>query len=296
MHSARLTVTRTRVKAAAILSLLLCALSEGVAQRAGLGPGAESASFEVASVRPSERGLGFPVVQVRPGGSLVADNVPLRQLIAFAYALNLYESIEGDSDLLDKYFSVRANAGADVARAPIGRVGPLNVMMQRLLAERFELAVRWEGRSRQGFSIVRMANDSPLGPEIHRSDLVCTPSASGEFAGEPTEGCRPISIVNDDLRMVGHQMTDFARILSSLLGQPVIDKTGLAGWYEVRMRFDARGVAAAARLLPVPPQEGVSDAPSLFTAIREQLGLKLEPEPVTVRVLVVEHVEPPTPN
>jgi uncharacterized protein (TIGR03435 family) len=257
----------------------------------------ESPAFEVASIRPNNSG-GVNLVGIRtlPSGSVVVENLPLRSLIVFAYGLDpLHERIEGRSDLLDQHFDVIAKAGSDVPRARPFEVGPVNLMMQNLLAERFGLVVRVEHELVSGYVLVTARPEGALGPGIQESvecggDAASRPSASGDRLG-----CRTV-IVNNELRGDGVEMGDFARTLAGMLRRPIVDRTGIEGSFEVRMSFDQGGTRRLAGLPASVPDGTVSEFPSLFAALQEQLGLKLEPERVPVRVVVVEHVEPPSPN
>ena len=75
----------------------------------------------------------------------------------------------------------------------------------------------------------------------------------------------------------------------------VIDKTGLTGSYDFTLRFTAENMSAGSDGAP-PPDPGTADSPELFTALQEQLGLKLEPDKAPVQIVVIDHAEPPTPN
>jgi len=224
---------------------------------------------------------------------VVAENVSLRTLIAFAYGLDLlYERIEGKSDLLDQNFDVLAKAASDVPLAPPGKVGPVNLMMQNLLAQRFKLVVRVDAREQSGYALVKARNDGSLGSRIRPSDLTCPPQ--GEKPSGDTRKCNVV-VMNNEMRTDGANMIAIARMLALTLGQPVADRTGLPGSFEVRLTFDQREIAVTRGLQKSVPG-GDSNLPSLFTALQEQLGLKLESERVPARVLFIEHVERPTPN
>ena len=282
--------------AALTLAFMTLGSARAVTQ-GGRPPQAEVQSFEVASVRPNKSG-GFNLagVQTRPGGVVEAVNVSLRGLIAFAYGLDVYQVVEGTSTLLDDKFDVTATAAATVSPARFAEVGPLNVMMQHLLAERFRLVVRWENRPQPGYALVRARTDGTLGPRMRPSDLECPRQAStSPRPAEDTRSCF-FNIVGNELSVPGHRVTDIARLLSMALRRPVIDRTGLLGSYEARMTFDARELPVFGGLRPNPPDSTGPNLPSLFTAVQEQLGLKLEQERLTVPVLIVEHVEPPAEN
>ena len=100
-----------------------------------------------------------------------------------------------------------------------------------------------------------------------------------------------MQITDNVLTVPGHRTVDFARLLTYHYEQPVIDRTGLDGWFAFQLMFKARELPKAMRLLPpVPPRDADLGLPSLFTALHEDLGLKLERQRVTGRVLIVEQV------
>lgn len=260
---------------------------------------AETQSFEVASVRPNKSEGASSLsslsgVRTLPGGTVIATNMPLHTLIEFAYGLDvLYERVEGKSSLLNQNFDVNAKAAGDVPRGEFRKVGPVNLMMRNLLIDRFKLVVRLEERSQQGYALVRAKPDGSLGAGIRPSDLKC-PRESGPTPGD-TRNCA-IIISDNELRADGHDMGALARAFAVQLRRPVVDRTGVSGVHEIRMKFDQFSLAEFSGLRPNVPLEARSSLPSVFTALQEQLGLKLEPQNVPARVLIVERVEPPSEN
>ena len=95
-------------------------------------------------------------------------------------------------------------------------------------------------------------------------------------------------------------MRKFAQNLSMTMDRPVVDRTRMEGVFDVELKFNARDTpqarALAARLGVTGADQTLSSQPSIFTAVREQLGLELRPERASVEVLVVEHVDRPTLN
>jgi uncharacterized protein (TIGR03435 family) len=275
-----------------IVVLLLIGLAAGV--RGEQDARTERPSFEVASVRPNPSPRPT-LTGIRTGNeAVIADNATLRSLIGFAYALREYQKLEGTSPLLDQRFDVNAKApGAPPARR--GELGPMNLMMQSLLAERFKLAVRWEDRTRTGYALVKARADGRLGPRLRPSEIDCqSPEALKvrQIAEDPVR-CS-LTIMNNEMRTAGHRLSVVTVMLSQILQQPVLDKTGLSGLYAINMTFDQAEFAPRG---PVPPvQAAPTGLPSLFTAVVEQLGLRLEQERMTVPTLIVTHVEPPSGN
>jgi uncharacterized protein (TIGR03435 family) len=261
-----------------------------------------AARFEVASVRPSARQApavitggagGGPNIGVR-GERFVAVNQVLREIIRYAYQLESFQQIEGASPLLDDRFDITAVVPAgtppDVPR----------LMLQTLLAERFSLRVRWTTRDQLVYQLIAGRRDKRLGPQLKPSTRDCDASLA-QFRREHPDGGRaarvfvpkPIcdmSVYPFRASIVGdtQTMADLARELSRIpvVGTAVLDRTGLTGRFDFELSFFP-GPAAAA-LLP-----RAADQPSLFVALEEQLGLRLERTRAPVRVLVVDRVEPP---
>src|SRR5260370_41731728 len=147
-------------------------------------------------------------------------------------------------------------------------------MLQTLLADRFKLSIRREMRELPAYALVAEKH----GPKLHLSEQQLPWTLSRARGYEPKSG--RIIFENES-------MPDFASVLSTLvvIGRVVVDKTGLKGNYNFELTF-------------TPPDrltdpETSPDAPSIFTAVREQLGLRLEPHRAPVEGLVIEHVERP---
>lgn len=253
----------------------------------------QSPSFEVASVRPlgriEPRDARFRPLSARSSGQVDAA-VPLRDLITWAYAVDP-ELMKGSFSILDDAFAVTAKASGPVVLAPPGEVGPLNLMMQSLLAERFKLNVRREVRNRRTYALRRISSDR-LGPNLKPLADECT-SGFPENANAAPAGCMTqftLGLVTGVVRM-----PDLAAILSPLMGMPVVDETGLTGAFEIRTAFNPQSIDN-----PFPPYRvlggGWERLPSIARALRNDLGLKLESARHDFSALIVESVEPPTEN
>jgi uncharacterized protein (TIGR03435 family) len=179
-------------------------------------------------------------------------------------------------------------------------------MLRNLLRERFQLKARLETREYPLFALVLARPDGALGPGLRRRTVPCTPRAVGEL-GElfgPPPSTRTHCGGRADrglLLSTGGTIADLVWALSRPelvpgVGRIVVDRTGLTGTFDLDLRwtpdnaFTDRNQSAA----PTPSLEG--NEPPLFTAIQEQLGLKLERTKGPVDVLVIDHVARPTPN
>ena len=222
--------------------------------------------FEVASVRmlekPAEPSSTSPISKV---GSLLftAHSVSLRFLVQYAFGVQT-DRIEGGPSWMESTFY-------DVSARPDAEKGPtyeqLKPMLQQLLAQRFHLRTHMEEKEMKGYSLA-VAKGGPRLTPI-KSEL------TGGFY-----------ILPNGVQAPGINLEGLAMILGSRLKQPVKNDTGIQGKFDVKLNF-------------APPETDVADSslPSIFTAVQEQLGLKLEPAKVMVQVLVIDHVDSePTEN
>lgn len=193
---------------------------------AGSQSAALSPAFDVASIRPHTGDSGGFVrpIRVEPG-RFTATNATLRDLIGFAYGLQPYQRIEGDAAMLERRFDVVATATVK-STTPSGDVGPVNLMLQSLLASRFGLVVKWRDEERPVYELVWARPDRRVGTGLRRSSLNCAQLVSPTTA--QLSACL-LSRINGRLQAGGHRLSDLARFLTNLVEQPVLDRTGLEG-------------------------------------------------------------------
>jgi len=257
--------------------------------------------FEVASVRPNESGDPHGTSAVYPGGRYLAVNMTLAELITQAYGLQSSQLADGPGWLRTERFDVTARADGELqATGLVEGTGSerLHAMLQALLAERFKLVAHRETREQPIYALVPARTDNALGPNMHLSTTDCDAELAERpgQAGEPSPGRAGLTTpVPCGLRM-GHGVLvardatigELAASLSRTVQRVVQDQTGLTGRYDMDMTFTPERTS---RVLPVDPDET-----SIFTALREQLGLKLESAHAPVEVVVIDRVERPTPN
>jgi uncharacterized protein (TIGR03435 family) len=227
-------------------------------------------AFEVASVKPNTSGISNAIAPSRGNGSYSASNVALKSLIANAYQVRIFQIAGDPAWLTTERFDI-------IARGPEGTPDSQRpAMLRTLLAERFKLAAHFETREQQVYALVLQRNDGRLGPNLKPSAPDATPR--GPFT----------SVQNGIARVNGTAVTvdDLAVVLaSSNFRQMVINRTGLDSRFDLDLRFTPESSSAAA-----------PEFPSIFTAVQEQLGLKLEASRGPVDVLVIDSVERPTPD
>ncbi len=272
-------------------------------------PSTDKPKFEVASVRPNTSNDGKVMLGIQPGGRFNAVNVPLWDLIRQAYNLQRTQIVGGPDWLETARFDIIAKAEGDIPRAgPGSPPGPLNFMMQDLLEDRFKLKAHRETRELPIYALMLARADQKLGAGLRSSTADCEafrgrgrggPGPDGPPRGMLAPGERPtcgMMIGPGQVVAGGIPISQLTQMLSMFTQRIVVDRTGLKGNFDIDLTFTPD------RMPQGPPPPGVQlppidpNGPSVFTAIQEQLGLKLESERGPVDVLVIDHVERPTPD
>ena len=255
--------------------------------------------FEVASVRQSVSQDTSSKIDGELADRFVATNVPLRFLILEAYELRDHELAGAPDWASDKSFDI-VGTYPEVHRPTAYEI---HLMLRQVLADRFDLKVHREQREIPAYDLVVTRKDRRLGPQIHHSQMNCAAwIADGRpkiDAGLPSpvspSGERPLCTTIATRKWLtggGRTMRDLAASLQAMLGRPVVDSTGLTGAYDVDLQWAVMDLHADEGASATSSSEG----PSLFSAVYEQLGLKLVSRRHKFEVLVVDAVKPPSPN
>jgi uncharacterized protein (TIGR03435 family) len=280
--------------------VLAAAILLGVTAFAVFGQQESRPQFEAASIKPSST---RDSQMVRPLPGRLVANAGLRLLIQNAYSLQPFQ-IVGEPNW-DERFEIDAKAADRSDRAQIF------LMLQSLLEDRFHLRVHRETRELPVYALVAAKNGSKL-PRPKDGACENPPAdAPNEWAGGRMQppGQAPASLprcgqVRATIDVPGivlqggkASMAEFVRMLSLVMGRTVVDKTGVTDLFDVRLAFLPDGSTPA---VPPPPPGALasldSQYPSIFTALQEQLGLRLESTKGPVDVLVIDHVERPSAN
>jgi uncharacterized protein (TIGR03435 family) len=291
---------RRRLLVPALLAALPLALT---AQK---GP-----SFDVVSIKPNRTNQGIPAVAFQAGGRVVAGNVVLRQIIVVAYGLEDPQLANAPDWTATERFAIEARTSEGTPADAI------RLMLRSMLAERFGFTAHEEKRDLPTFALTMARPDKRLGPRLRASGPECAPIRPPEGVPMPPPPPPPAAGSAPPMRLIlpknelssGRRcgsmlapgwlsaraivMQAFVGTLTQVLGRQVIDETGLTGEYDLDVIFTPEGLRGA---LVGPPPASVSDAPSLATALQDDLGLRLEPRRGPVDVLVVDRVERPTEN
>jgi uncharacterized protein (TIGR03435 family) len=225
---------------------------------------APAPAFDVATVK-----MGGPVeangnININTGkilnGVVTLSNATLSDCLKFAYSLTTDAQLAGPDWINQKVVRFEVTGKA----APETPDDQLRLMLRTLLKERFQLTMHTEQREMTHYELVVGKN----GPKLKESTV-----GSGEATGTARL---------DGIRSNRMQMNKLAMLLSRMTRMPVLDKTGLTGFYQFDLRY-------ANEVSPAP--EETPAGPSIFTAVQEQLGLKLESKKGPVEVLVIDHAE-----
>jgi uncharacterized protein (TIGR03435 family) len=250
-------------------------------------------AFEVASVRPSPpnpptvRELG--ALRLSPG-RWRALRLTLVHLIGLAYPERRFAGrvIGGPAWVRKDIFDIEARMDPAISHAD---VGPL---VARLLADRFALRTHTEQQAVDVYVLKMARDDGRLGPQLKRSDPACVEAKAARQLPPECRGGPPAS---GGMNLPTNQMADFLTVLAlNGIDRPVLDRTGLAGHFDVRLAYQCGPFTGPFGIAAFGSRPCGTDGVSFFTALQEQLGLKLEPAREVLDVLVIDSVEPPTPD
>ena len=239
--------------------------------------------FEVASVRRNSslevRGSGGP----QPGGRYSVTNAPLRSLILSAYDTFQFGRIFGMPDWADERYDINAKAAGDVED-----FGPL---LRALLRDRFGFRAHTETRPVPSYVLTVLRTDGRLGPRMRSSTVDCNDAQAVKKAREARQpGQLPPcggGVTSQRIAVCAMSVNSLANILGSLLQRPVVNRTGLTTRFDVELDYLPPGTVADSQ---------ADNRVSIFTALQEQLGLRLQPEDLPFEVLIIDSVDRPTPD
>ena len=302
-----------RIARLAVLPLLSAALTAHVFTQISAPSPAAGSTFDVVSIKRNTTGaLTFALPVQRPDGGFRMTNIPVTTLITRAYPQAIpIEMIGLPGWTRTERYDVSTTS--TIAKAtPDDRIA----MLRAMLADRFKLAVHLENREQSAYDLVLSRRDGRLGPGITPLDVDCDAQIAARAEAARDAGTPPPAPSRPDfnappppctLRVVGAVLRDrggdrlgdllegettmdnLATMLRVTAGRFVVNKTGLSGSYRVRMNFDSTAVRRGPDAAASAP-----DAPSVFTAVQEQLGLKLESSRASREILVIDRLERPT--
>jgi uncharacterized protein (TIGR03435 family) len=257
----------------------------------------KDAAFEVASVKLNKSGDGNGNLRGLGADRVVATNMPVRPMITFAYGVAGYQLIGGPGWLTADRYDINAKLEAPPTSVQPFVPGsttpnPMQLALRNLLEDRFKLRMHRESRELDIYALVMARPGGGPGPGLKPSTQDCAAAvAAAQRPGAPPFGApgQPFCGISGSpgrLKFGGLPVSSFATAFAGPAGRMVVDRTGMTGSWDFELVFapENRGPDA-------PPAD--PNAPSFFTAIQEQLGLKLESTKGPVDVLVIDGVEKP---
>jgi bla regulator protein blaR1 len=258
-------------------------------------------TFEVASVKPSATDDRRTMIQIQPGGGLRTGGTSLKMLLTFAYDVREFQITGGpgwiNTDRFDIVAKAERSAGAEnppddprkmteQQRKTVG--DQMRERLRALLAERFQLTLHRETKEQSVYALVVAKG----GPKLQQAQAMEGTGPRGPM----------MRMGRGELSGQGVELEMLTRTLSSQLGRTVIDRTGLKGNFDFKLTWTPDPGQSATPLgggpppgadAPPPPDP---NGPSVFTALQEQLGLRLESQKGPVEMLVIDRVEKPSEN
>ena len=241
-----------------------------------------SSSFEIATVKPSDPAATGTRVAIAPGGTFQARNVTLRSMILQAYDVLDFQLSGGPGWINTERYDIEAKGnGPAVSKEVLSKMNDdqrnqfeqqMFSRIRALLEERFQLRIHREMKDRPVYALILAKSGSKVGNAVERD------------SSTPQYGLATKTTVGGRIEMTAKEepMGRWAHALSTHVGRTVIDKTGLKGNFNFKITF--------------APDLSDNEGPSIFTALEEQLGLKLEAGRGSVEVVVIDGVEHPSAN
>jgi uncharacterized protein (TIGR03435 family) len=209
---------------------------------------------------------------------MVVRNGSLNDLVTFAYSLQVKQIVNGPEWMDSDRYDIEANP----EQPGTPNTEQMRIMVRKLLADRFKLTFHHEKRDLAAYVLTVGKTGQKLTPTQSKGNLP-------GFFYTPGTGGLMIHLINGTM----NDFTDFLQMI--VLDKPVVDQTGIAGRFDNNVTFTPDDSQFNGHP-PKVPASNVSEAPNLFDAIQQQLGLKLTAQKTAVDVIVIDHVEKPSPN
>lgn len=267
---------------------LLASTSIILAQSSETSSSQSDLAFEVVSIRQNKSGGRSSTTDYKPGGRFTMVNGAVDTLIRYAFPSQVFEVVGAPNWVFFDRYDVAAVARDNTSAEH------LQFMIKNMLVDRLGLVAHYETQERPAYALVVARDDGQLGPEMRRSELDCDGIAAGTVnvthlrAAAPTNGAPPCGMLAKGGMLVsgGLPLKTLAQSISVSAGRLVVDKTGLAGNFEFTLRYQSSRPGRTDDML----------LPSIFTALQEQLGLKLESDRSLVQVVVIDRISRPAPD
>ena len=261
-------------------------------------------SFDVVSVKRNTSNTLGSNVNERADGGFTMTNIPVGTLIARAYQAAPVDMVNLPGWAMSDRYDVSTTSSLS-APTPEQRA----IMLKAMLADRFKFAAHVENREQPAYDLLLARSDGRLGPGMKPFDVDCAAKSAADraaaeaarAAGQPPprpslpdlNGPVPpcTFFMRGDTMEGSSTIANLANMLRPAAGRFIVDKTGLTGSHYITMTFDRMAGLRGPATTPSP-----TAAPSVFTAVQEQLGLKLESSKAVRETLVIDRLERPTDN
>jgi uncharacterized protein (TIGR03435 family) len=272
----------------------------GIASAQVNSPGERNTApgFDVASIKPVAPGSRITPSRSLPGGAVDLHNVTVEELIVNAWHIFPYQIFGAPAWTRTAAYEISAKP------ATAAKPGDVNLMLQALLRDRFRLALHHETRNLPIYALVLARQDGTLGPALVASkEGGCVVRIPGHLPPPPdpakpaTRPCGLLMMHPRQLSGAAVPIVVLAEQFSLRLGRTVMDMTGLQGNYDIDLQWTADEGAfpfLEGSSDPVPPPD--PQGQTILSALKEQLGLKIESRKAPVDVIVIDHVDRPTAN
>ena len=248
-------------------------------------------SFDVATIKPAPPDAVGMRIGLNGPGRINMQNPTLVDLIRFAYGEGLASNLEirgGPAWATKDHYNLEAQG--DASDTPV----QLRIKLRTLLADRFALKHHTEQKDVDVYNLVYARSDKKLGPKVKDWDGTCGGRPANGGNNDPKVPRCSGLFSQTGLKMIGISMAGAADMLAAPptgIGRQVVDRTGLTGYYDMDLEFKfAFGPPGTA------PAAADPEGPSIFTAVQEQLGLKLESAKGKADVIVIDSADHPTDN
>jgi uncharacterized protein (TIGR03435 family) len=277
-----------------LVAMTVLALSAVTVPAFTQAPAVSARTFEVASVKPNHSGdarLSFG----GSAGRYEVVNAPLRTIVRVAHQVQDYQIVEAPDWIAAERFDI-------LATTPAAMPAERAEMLRNLLVDRFNLRTHIERREIPIFEMVLIRSDGRLGPSARSTNVNCAERAGGPSGGVPAAAGVPLErppcglMLRPGVLTAGAMtMGEFARALAPQVNRFVLDRTGITGFFDFDVQFTPDKTTPAPPGAPPPPSIDPA-GPSFFTALQEQLGVRLNATRGVVEVLVIDAISRPTPD
>ncbi len=260
-------------------------------------------AFEVATVKLNNSAEARQGARLLPGGRIEITNLSLRTMVRVAYGSQTIQTADqivggpawANTERYDVIAKAEGDPGFDAAS---GQPLRLIAMLKQLLEDRFQVKVHTEMREVQMYALVLANKGGKFGPTLKESTADCYNPANPPPQGTPPDPARQCGIRGavGDFTVTGITMGQAVQALASYpsVGRPVVDRTGLTGRFDWRLQWTPMFLNGATADAPPVANPAADSGPNLFTALTEQVGLKLQSEKGQVEFVVIDRAERPT--